>query len=154
VTAPAWAPSLQQVAVHIPTRTRDANSATYSGAYLGTFTTDTTPTTAEATEQIGQACTKVIGDVGSPVATQAEALCQVAAAWWAAYYIELGYPERDADLKVYEQLRVEAEAATKTAAAVNAAAGGGTTLQPSPADALLPSHSFPTAPPWADVVFW
>lgn len=147
---PAWAPTLVQVAVHIPTRTRDANSTTYSGDYAGTFTTDTTPTATQATEQIDQACVKVLGEVGSPVADAAEDACRVAAAWWAAYFIELGYPERDADVRVYEQLRVEATSATKTAAAVNAAAGGGTTLQQQPQDALMPVFSFPDPPTWAD----
>lgn len=151
---PLWAPTLEQVGIHIPTRTRAVTAASYDGTYAGTFTVDTTPTAVQATEHIDQACIKVLGEVGSPVAADAADSCRVAAAWWAAYSIEIGYPERDADVQVYEELRKQAEAATKTAAAVNAAAGGGTTLTPDPTDALLPSHTFPDAPPWADVVFW
>jgi hypothetical protein len=154
VTLPDWAPTLSQVAVHIPTRTREADSTTYSGDFAGTFTTGTTPTADQATEQIDQACVKVLGVVGSPVAVEAQDACRVAAAWWAAYFIELGYPERDADVRVYEQLKAEAESATHTAVAMNAAAGGGTSLVPDPGDALLPSHTFPDPPAWADQTFW
>lgn len=154
MAAPIWAPSLQQVAVHIPTRTRPVGAVDYSGDYAGTFTSQTTPTDTQATEQISQACVKVTGAVGTPVATAAQDACQVAAAWWAAYFIEIGYPERDADLKVYEELRRQAEEATKSAATLNAVAGGGADLAPDPVEALLPSHTFPAAPAWADTTFW
>lgn len=154
MTLPSWAPTLAQVAIHIPTRTRTVAADDYSGGYAGTFTTETTPTDTDANEHIAQACVRVLGAVGSPVATAAEDACRVAAAWWAAYSIELGYPERDADVQVYEQLAKQGEAATTEAFKINASAGGGGTLNPDPVEALLPSHTFPAAPAWADITFW
>ena len=159
--APSWAPTLAQVAVHIPTRTREVGAA---DDYAGTFNASTTPTSAEVTELVAQACTFVTSRTGLPIVTtptEVPDTCALAAALWAAYWVELAYPERDADLAVYDRLRTDAEAATKAAVALNTAAGGGATTDPpdggGTASTALPSHSFPAAPAWADAspgTFW
>lgn len=148
--SPPWAPQLEDVAVHIPSRTRHATT----NLPLGTFTQDTTPTDDQAARLIGHATAWVIARTGTTVAAAAYAQCMLAASLWAAYWVELGYPERDGDVTVYERVRVDAEAATVAAVALNTAAGGGTSIDP-PDDgtagtAALPSYSFPAAPAWAD----
>lgn len=147
---PGWEPSLAQVAAHIPTRTRAVG---IDNTYTMTFTADTTPTGDSAAQIIGHACSWVTSRVGVPVAAAAFPACQLAAALMAAYWIEIGYPERDADVSVYERLRVDAEAAVKGAAALNAAAGGAGDLDPDPADSLHVLHDFPDPPPYADAVY-
>ncbi len=148
-TRPGWEPSLAQVAAHIPTRTRAVG---VDNDYQFTFTADTTPTGDAAAEIIAHACAWVTGAVGSPVADAAFPVCQVAAALWAAYWIEIGYPERDADVSVYDRLRKDAEMATASAAGVNAAAGGAGALDPDdPGTTVL--YSFPDPPLYADVVY-
>ena len=147
--APTWAPPLDAVAVHIPSRTREVGNYE-SNEYLGTFGTTTTPTAAQVTALIDKACTWVTGQTGLPLMPAAEPLCAVAASLWAAYWVELGYPERDADVSVYDKLRVDAESATKAAVAFNDAAGGGWQTDPTPADTNLVVGSFPEAPSWGD----
>lgn len=146
---PGWEPSLVQVAAHIPTRTRAVG---VDNEYLMTFTEDTTPTGDAAAEIIGHACAWVAGAVGSPVADAAYPICQVASALWAAYWIEIGYPERNADVEVYERLRRDAEMTTKAAASVNAAAGGASSVDPDdPGTTVL--YAFPDPPPYADYAY-
>ena len=56
MAAPAWAPTLQAVAVHIPTRTREVGNVE-SNDYALTFNANTTPTDAEVLLLIGKGCT-------------------------------------------------------------------------------------------------
>jgi hypothetical protein len=148
VTLPAWAPQPEEVAVHVPTRTRAVG---VDDTYTGTFSTDTTPTAAQANSVIDQACIIVTSVTGIPIVAAAYDACKVAAALRAAYMIELGYPERDADVQTYEQLGRAADQAEKNAERLNTAAGGGYTTDPTPADTNLVVSSFPAAPAWADV---
>lgn len=141
-----WAPDLRQVAAHIPSRTR---SQDYYGSDvnkpLGTFSEATAPTGEEVSRLIDAAVTVVAGTVGRPVAQPAHSLCSTAAALWAAYWVELGWPERDADISLATRLREDALMLTETAKGVNVGAGGGSDGQPDP-DGLpdrLVSYSFP-----------
>jgi hypothetical protein len=145
---PAWAPSLADVADHIPTRTRPTAEWGTTDAMLGTFTDATTPTQAQVSRLIRRACSWVAAQVGTPVATSAYGAAGVAAALRAAYWVELGYPERDADLSVYDRLATEADAATGTALAFNAATGAEDPTAGAVDDLVL--HSFPDPPAWAD----
>lgn len=146
--APGWSPSLAHVAAHIPTRTRAVGT---DNTYLMTFTPDTTPTGESVAVVIGHACAWVASAAGLPVVAAAFPACQLAASLWAAYWVEIGYPERDADVAVYDRLRDDAEAATVSAAAVNVAAGGGATVDPTPGDAhLLTVYAFPEVPAYAE----
>lgn len=151
ITTPGWAPTLGDVAAHIPTRTRAVGT---DDTFLMTFTTDTTPTAEAAAVLIAHACTRVTAAVGSPVAAPAQALAGVAAALLAAYYVEIAYPERNADVAVYDRLLVEAKAAMASAAEVNSAAGGATTTDPT--EDAAPGgigFAFPDPPTFADAVF-
>jgi hypothetical protein len=148
---PVWAPTLADVAAHIPTRTREVG---VDNDYLGTFTASTQPTADEVATLIGHACAWVAGPAGDPVMTAAYSLLGAAAALRAAYWVEVAYPERDADVAVYDRLKDDAEQMAKDAATANRAAGGGTSLDPSSGEPLaLVQYTFPAAPAWADVTF-
>lgn len=147
---PAWAPTLEDVAAHIPTRTREVG---VSDEYLRTFTDDTTPTAGEVDILIGHACAWVTGRVGTPIAAVATPACRVAAALWAAYWVELAYPERDADVQVYDRLRPDAEDATTAAGGLNDAAGGGDETDSDPMKSLLTVHSFPLPVAYGDLPY-
>jgi hypothetical protein len=148
VTAPTWAPTTAGVALHIPSRTRQVGT---DDSYAYDFTVNTTPTNTVGVQLVDRACTKVLSVTGTPIVTAGEAGCALAAELWAAYWVELGFPERDGDVQVYDQIRKDAEAATAAAAALNTAAGGGTDNDPTPGDTALVVASFPPAQPWADV---
>lgn len=156
--APAWAPTLTQVAEHVLSKTRDLTT----NEPAGTFTTTTAPTGDQVTGLIDQACTLVTTRTGTPIATDVDvqAACRVAAALWAACWVERSHPERDADITVSEQLRTDAEAMTAAAVALNTAAGGGAVVDPPDggeggASTALPLYSFPEPPAWADTsAYW
>lgn len=141
--AESWQPTLEQVADHIPTRTRDAANPG-SDTLLGTFNASTTPTDEQATRQIVAAVAEVLAAVGGTVpATPAhlETLASEAAALRAAADIELAYPDRNADVNVFQQLDQRAkDALQRLIDAVNDAGSG-------PEGALLPVYSFPD-PVW------
>lgn len=149
---PAWAPSLADVADHVPTRTRPSAEWGASDAMAGTFTDATTPTRDQASRLIRRACLWVAGQIGTPVAVAAYPAAAVAAALRAAYWIEVAYPERDADLTVYDRLATDADAATATALRVNADAGatGGVEAPGGGAVDDLVQFDFPDPPPWVD----
>lgn len=147
---PAWAPTLDQVGAHIPTRTREIG---VDNDYTGTFTDATEPTAAEVTVLIGHACAWVAGRVGDPVMPAAYPLLNAAAALRTAYWVELAYPERDADVTVYERLAEDAARAEDLASSVNRAAGGGGSLDEDGRAESLVAYSFPDPPAWADQTF-
>ena len=139
----AWAPSLEQVAGHIPTRTRDA-STPGDTSLLNTFTATTEPTDEAARRHIADAVVEVLGAVGGTIPDAPLFLADLAAAaaaLRAAASIELAYPNRDADVNVYTQLDQRATAALNRL--VEAVADQGT----GPEGGLLPQYSFPD-PVW------
>lgn len=148
---PAWAPTLEQVGARIPTRTRPIGGVT--DTLLGTFDDTTYPTGQQVTLMIAQECAAAAACAGLPVVAEAHAIVNLLATLRVCYAVELAYPERDADVSVYDQFRQQAEALCKSAAMVNAAAGGGTT-DPGAGDTdgppIFPAWSFPDAPPYAD----
>lgn len=129
-----WAPSLEEVAGHIPTRTRDG-ATPGSDAYTHTFSATTTPPEDEAQRITDRATSTVKAAVGV-VATALEPLAKDAAAWRAAADIELAYPQRDADVTVYEQLNTRAKDALAQLLKSAEDTGGGP-------DASLPVWCFP-----------
>lgn len=129
-----WAPSLEEVAGHIPTRTRDA-ATPGSDAFTGTFSSTTTPTESQAQRITDAAVATVAGAVGT-ITTKLEPLARDAAGWRAAADIELAYPQREADVTVYEQLNDRAKDALARLLEVAGEQGGGP-------DALLPVWCFP-----------
>jgi hypothetical protein len=100
-----WAPAIPDVARHIPTRTRDTRTPG-SDKLINTFSPYTTPDDTQAQAAIDAACGTVLSQVGkvdlSDVATCNQA--RVAAEWRAAADIELAYPNRDADIRLYAML--------------------------------------------------
>jgi len=140
--AVSWAPTLEQVADHIPTRTRSA-ATPGSDTLLGTFNASTTPTDEQASRHIRYACAEVLAAIGALSASPAHLteLATEAAALRAAADIELAYPRRQADVSVYEQLNARATAALQRLVdAVNDAGSG-------PEGSLLPQWSMPL-PSW------
>src|SRR6266700_7041597 len=96
----AWAPALDDVARHIPRRTRDTRTPG-SDATLGTFTASTTPTDDQAGKIIDDAVNTIISaagvlpPAGDPNYPQVSQAARVAAEWRAAADIEVAYPVRD-----------------------------------------------------------
>lgn len=145
----SWAPTLSDVARHVPTRTRDTKSPG-SDALLNTFNANTTPTDEQAQAVIDDAVASLIALYGAlPTGVTEQAMIQEAARsaveWRAAADIELAYPNRDADVRLYDQLNTRAALAlTQYATALSAVTSGG-----GPAD-LIPIWGFPDPPPYAD----
>jgi hypothetical protein len=142
-----WAPGLADVARHVPTRTRDTKTPG-SDAMLGTFTASTTPTAGQAQQVIDDTVAAILADVGELPATPEQApeiavAARVAAEWRAAADIEVAFPNRDADVRVYDQLNARAEVALATLKRVLAQAGAGVVD-------VSPEWSMPDAPPWGD----
>jgi hypothetical protein len=145
IALPAWAPSLSDVADHIPTRTRPTAEWGSSDAILGTFTDATTPTRDQAARIITRACAWVGSQLGSPVSPTVYQAAGIAAALRAAYWVEVAFPERDGDLSVYDRLAVDADTAATTARELNAIAGA---QLPDPnLDGDLVDYSFPSEQP-------
>jgi hypothetical protein len=143
--AAPWAPSLRQVAVHIPSRTRSVDT----NRPLGVFSDDTEPSGDDVTRIIESATAFVAGMVGKPIVSAAYGLTSTATALWAAYWTEIAWPERDADISLAARLREDALLLIETAKAVNLGAGGGTVDIPD-TDGVpdrLVSFSFPCVGP-------
>lgn len=145
---PGWAPTLAQVAALIPTRTREIG---VSNEYQATFTEDTQPTAAEVNILIGYACVWAEAAVGSPVMTSIQSALTFAAALRAAYAVELAYPERDADVSVYDRFATEADAMIAHAATANRTAGGGGNLDGEGDPVTFVQFQFPDSPPYRDL---
>lgn len=146
--AESWAPAVDDVARHIPTRTRDTRNPG-SDTLLGTFNSSTTPTADQAQAVIDSAVNGILSAVGDMPTSPAEAVqrCQgaarSAAEWRAAADIEIAYPVRDADVRLFAQLdqRAKDELATLKLAMQQENAG---TVD------VLPYWQMPDPPPWAD----
>ena len=117
--SPVWAPTLADVARHIPTRTRD-RAAPGSDALLGTFTEGTSPTADQAQGFIDDAVRWVTSECGElptglPPTDELMVAARTAAEWRAAADIELAYPlNRDPDVQLYRTLDQRAKDALST----------------------------------------
>lgn len=140
--AEPWTPRLEQVADHIPTRTRDA-AAAGDTALLGTFTSATEPTDEQARRHIAAAVVEVLGAVGGIVPatpTFLHHLASEAAALRAAADIELAFPNRNADADRFAQLDQRAKDALQRLLDAIGDQGSGP-------DVLMPQWAFPD-PVW------
>lgn len=142
-----WAPTLADVARHIPTRTRDVKTPG-SDALLGTFTASTTPTSDQAQAVIDTIVGTLLASTGMLPANQPDlyVAARSACEWRAAADIEIAYPNREADVQVYEQLDARAQAAWQVFATALASIGGSPTGPDS-----VPMWCFPPGPPWGDL---
>jgi hypothetical protein len=140
-----WAPSLGDVARHIPTRTRDTLTPG-SDRMLGTFTESTTPTSEQAQQTIDDVVTAIAARIGTLPATLPPGVlvqARLAAEWRAAADIEVAYPVRDADVRVYDQLNLRAMQAMADLLAGLGIAGAGEVAE-------YPAWSAPNPPVYAD----
>jgi hypothetical protein len=138
-----WAPSLTDVARHIPTRTRDF-ATPGSDRLLGTFSERTTPTAEQAQSDLDAAVRAITAEVGEIPATEAaQAAARDAAEWRAAADIELAYPNRDATVAVARDLDTRAKFALDRLKAVLATEGAGLVED-------MPMWAFPDPPAWGD----
>lgn len=144
VALPVWAPSVAQVADHIPYMTVDVVTPG-SQAYLGTFSVATSPTDVQATRLIEGAWPPVAAAVGL-LAEAVYPLAQHVTALRAAAAIVRAFPRDDGDLARAAALDARADADLLRLIAANDAAGGGAGSEP----VLLPVYSFPAAPAWGD----
>jgi hypothetical protein len=138
----AWAPDLTEVGSRCPTKTRDQTAAAGTDVILGTFNDKTVPTDTLA-EPIVTGAVAVVANAVGTIGVLLYPLAKDAAAWRAAADIELAYPERDADITLYEQLDRRAQLALTRL--INAADDTGTG-----ADGTLPQYAFPDPVPWGD----
>jgi hypothetical protein len=145
--AESWAPGLSDVGRHIPSRTRDG-SVPGSDKMLGTFTATTTPTDAQAQQVIDDAVAVLLADVGELPATglqwpEIQQAARQVIEWRAAADIELAYPNRDADLLMYDRLNLRYADALATLKRALAEADVGMVE-------AEPVWQFPVPPPWGD----
>lgn len=143
--AEPWTPSLEQVADHIPTRTRDA-SAPGDTRLTGTFSAQTEPTDEQTRRHIAAAVSEVLGAVGGTVPVTPAFLHHLAgeaAALRAAADIELAFPNRNADSDRFAQLDQRAKDALQRLLDAIGDQGSGP-------DVLLPQWAFPDAPWYGD----
>lgn len=142
--AASWEPALDDVARLIPTRTRDAANPG-SDDLLGTFTSTTTPTDGQAQAVIDAAVVSVTARTGQLDSGDGDLLAQArtAVAWRAAADIELGYPNREADIRVYDQLDARAKWELTQLLLRLQALGEGTPMS-------APAWSAPAPPVYAD----
>ncbi|HXJ64040.1 MAG TPA: hypothetical protein VNN79_09825 [Actinomycetota bacterium] len=142
-----WAPTLSDVARHIPTRTRDTKTPG-STQLLGTFTANTTPTSEQAQAVIDTVVGVILADIGGtlpqPADEQVEVAARSAAEWRAAADIEIAYPNRDADVHLYDQLNTRANDELATLKRILVQMGDGVV----DAD---PQWVFNRPPPWGDM---
>lgn len=94
--SPTWAPTLADVARHVPTRTRDTTRPG-SDALLGTLTESTTPTAEQAQSFIDQTVQWVVSECGQlpvdlPPTDELMVAARTAAEWRAAVGIEVTHP--------------------------------------------------------------
>lgn len=142
-----WAPSLADCARHCPTRTRDTKSPG-SDTLLNTFNANTTPNDTQVQQMIDDTVAALeaqVGDMPSVTAQHPDlsvALRQYVE-WRVAADIELAYPNRDADVRVYDQMNARADAALAVVTA-------GLTVSDVGASATDPQWAFPDPPPYAD----
>src|SRR5258707_6274825 len=106
--AEAWSPALDDVARHIPRRTRDTMTPG-SDATLGTFTASTTPTDGQAQSVIDDACSAVLAAAGpvpatgQPNAPLVQQAARTAAESPTAPGIEIAHPGRDPHARGFDQ---------------------------------------------------
>lgn len=99
---PAWAPTLDQVAAHVPLRTIETGSLT--GLPVNTFTALTLPTASQVDQFITEAVAMVISALGSDVAQALYAHAAAVAAMWAAAQVELAQHDEQRDMRRYDHL--------------------------------------------------
>lgn len=147
----AWAPSLADVARHIPTRTRDTRTPG-SDKLIGTFTPYTTPDDTQAQKCTDAAVQWVLAETGELGAEEdLQQLARTAAEWRAAADIELAYPNRDADIRLYQLLDQRAKDSRQDLInRIEQGPGGPGGGVEGGGVAGLPQWSAPDPPRWAD----
>lgn len=138
----AWAPDLTEVGSRCPTKTRNQTAPPGDDSLLGTFNDKTLPTDTMAQPLVNGAVATV-ADAVANIGVLLYPLALDAAAWRAAADIELAYPQRDGDIKVYELLDRRAKLALDRLIEAADNAGTGT-------DAIYPQYAFPDPVPWGD----
>jgi hypothetical protein len=145
-----WAPSLHDVGRHIPTRTRDTRTPG-SDQLLGTFTPYTTPDDTQAQKCVDAAVQWVLSQTGPlpPGDENTTTQARTAAEWRAAADIELAYPNRDADLRMYALL--DQRAKDQITILIERIKLGGESVAGADVGAGSPVWRAPAPPPWADL---
>jgi hypothetical protein len=146
---PTWTPDRQRVASYIPGRALVGAADGYGNA-LGAFDSTTHPTGEQVDRLIADAAAWVELKTGAVDASLDEAATATAAVY-AAYQIELSYPDNSRDVGVADQLWRQAVAMRDDLARANEAATGDDPEDPSAH--LAPVYSFPdvdAVAPWGD----
>jgi hypothetical protein len=138
---PDWSPFLSDVADHVPTRTVDM-TVPGSDLLLMTFNANTQPN-GDSVQRIIDGAVSGILSIVPTIVTGNHHLAKSAASWRAAADVELAYPERNANVNVYEQLNSRAQLELERLIQAAETGGGG-------AVATFPVWSFPPPVPWGD----
>lgn len=157
---PVWRPSLHDVAKYVPTRTLVIDRSTGGNSPTLTFDSTTTPSDRQVDSLITDACNWIQSATGPVGVTPSGAVvasspvlygtARAAAAIFAAASVERGYPQRDADESIANDLLGLANSMRADLMAANLAATGETT---EPTASLLPLYQFPRPPHWGDIDF-
>jgi hypothetical protein len=132
-TRPSWAPFLSEVGDYAPNKTRDITPG--SNIIFGTFNGLTQPDDGQVQRMLDKVCTGIISVLGNVSVTQGPQAAAYAAVRTAAD-IELAWPERAADLTLYNALTTRADAEFKKLDELST---------------NVPIYSFPDAPAWKDI---
>jgi len=144
MSLPTWAPDVGQVGVYIPGRTLSIPL----GEHLGTFDPTTRPTDDWVAQIIDDACGWVTLKTGT-IHSSLEGAARSCAAIRAAAAVELGWPDRNADVDTAQQLHEQAARLRDDLHEANLALTGADPTDPSGAVPVL--YGFPAAPAWGDL---
>lgn len=144
--ASPWRPEPWNVAAYVPRRTLIGAVDGY-GNPLNTFSADTHPPVQQVQLLITDACAWVAAAVAT-VDPSLYGLATTVASLYAAWAVELGYPDNRDDLSTAEQLLARATAMRADLDTANTAVTG--TDPEDPAANLLPVYSFPPPVAWGD----
>lgn len=138
---PDWAPFLSDVADYVPTRTVDL-TVPGSDLLLMTFNANTQPN-GDSVQRILDRALRAILSVVPQITPALSELAASAVAIRTAADVELAYPERNADVNVYNQLSNRAQLELDRLIQAAETSGGG-------AVATFPAWSFPPPVPWGN----
>jgi hypothetical protein len=137
MSAPAWAPSTDQVADYVTSRT--VTQTVGAEQPSGTFSASTYPTDTQVNRLIASACDWVLLATGALDPTLTGSATDVAALRTAGM-VELSYPDRTNDVTTAQALLAQADNALKALVAANLALTG---KPPAMANTLLPVWQMP-----------
>jgi hypothetical protein len=132
-TRPVWTPFLSEVGDYAPNKTRDITAG--SDIIFGTFNGLTHPDDGQVQRMLDKSVAAILSGIGTVAPSEYAQAASVAAIRTAAD-IELAWPERSADLTIYNALNTRWEIEWRKLDTLST---------------NVPIYSFPVAPRWKDI---